>query len=293
MSRDKRKIGFYALSLTRNDAIVETVELENLIKHIMSLPVTERIYDLVGSNKFHILHSVNTKIKNIYNLIFLSAKYNHRPPLINKTNADERENPKLLNEGEKEKTHLSIKFIRDEVIAILEERQVGISMNQIKNYFIKFLQSYLEANPTTEKFKFDFHIIPKENFLKELNNLKRVTIGNIYLEKNVLKSEFAELADRNGSEIQDDIILTVKAKPKHNSIQVIRGFYTRFTKNPQRIKKIRVIGYSEDGNQVVLDTEVMKKIEYVVIDLDEETRTVNSESLFHKFNEVLIVYKYV
>ena len=140
MSTKKRKIGFYALKIVdkENNELIHSPEtLRPIIDFIISLQPNARIYDVVSSNKFHLLHNV-TDSDNIQTIIFKSAKYFHRPPLINKDNAFERENPKELNEGESELTHIAFKYLEDEIIVLLEERKVGLTINTLINYLKHF-----------------------------------------------------------------------------------------------------------------------------------------------------------
>lgn len=75
----------------------------------------------------------------------MSAKYNHRPPLINKDTASRRDNPKALSEGEEERTHMVFKYMGDEIVALIEEHKYGISINAVAKYLSHYADLYYES----------------------------------------------------------------------------------------------------------------------------------------------------
>lgn len=294
VSIQRRKVGFYSLRLKdiqNNDSYLNPAGLRPIIDYIDSLRKIDRLYDISSSNKFHGLtytFPVNST-RDILNLIFVSAKYNHCPPLINKETAQERKNPKELAEGEQEKTHLALKFLKDEIILIMEERKVGISINTIISYLTHYSANYYNKNNNKLDFKIEWAIIAKGNFLRELKKLERVKFGNIYTDKQLLGSEYL---DYSGSteQVEEDLYITIKAKKKGSIKPVVEGFFNKFTTKDSRIKKIRVYGSTQEGNQVMLDTDIIKRVEHVSAELDKITGIVDSNDLFKKFVEMLASY---
>ncbi len=287
MSVQRRKVGFYSLTvqdLNNNNEPVSTNVFSKLLNDISKLNSEDRILDLSKTNKFHLLHQLKP-LSKFQNIVFASAKYHHRPPLINKNTAGERDNPKRIEEGELEKTHISFKYLKDEIILLLEERAAGISIGTIRDYFNTFLNQLYNL-PHNKLFRIEYAIIPKGDFFDELENLKRVCIGQIYSNKAILGSEFLNFANRV-EPVQDDIIITIKAKRKKTIKDIVSSLGNKLLSNKMPISKIRVYGYSQDGNQVMLDTDIIKMTEYVDVEIKEDTGIVNSLEIFSKFNSIL------
>ncbi len=286
MSISKRKIGFYSLKIEKisDEATEESPTiLRDLISKILKVDEIDRIYDIKRSNKFHLLKS-SAKNGTAYNLVFESAKYYHRPPLVDKDTALSRDNPKELTEGELENTHIALKYNKDEIILLLEERTVGISIGVLVTYFNLFFNRLMKDED--KSYRMDYSIIPKGDFLKELEKLERVRFGNIYVDKQIIGSEFLNFSNRIET-LQDEIVLTIKAKKKHSMKDTIRTIANKFFAQDSRISKIRVYGFSKEGNQVLLDTDIVKMIEYVEVDLDSATGIVDSKEIFHKLNGII------
>lgn len=291
MSIQKRKIGFYSIrvkDIKNRDNCLDPTRLRPVIDYIDSLQRSDRLYDIPSSNKFHILNFISPTSPKLdsQNFIFVSAKYNHRPPLINKETAQERDNPKELIEGEQENTHLALKFFKDEIVLIMEERKAGISINTVISYLTQYSMKYYNNKLD---FKIEWLIIPKGDFLHELKKLERVKFGNIYTDKQLLGSEYLNYSGST-EQVDEDLYITIKAKRKGSIKSVIESFFSKLSANSSRIKKIRVCGYTKEGNQIMLDTEIIKKIEYVNAELNKTTGIVDSDDLFKKFAEILDGY---
>ena len=239
----------------------------------------------MNSNKVHLLEDVSSK-DHFHNLIFVSAKYKHRPPLFDKDTATERDSPKKINEGEKEKTHVSIKYNNDEAIFLMEDRPAGISIAYIVIYFVKYLNKLTSENPNQENFNIDKSIIPKSDFLTELDKLKRVRGGEIYFSKRLLGSEFLNLSNRT-NDIKETIVLSLTAKRKRNIQESMKEFYINFVSRNTEIEKIRVRGITEQNHKAILDTEIMKKIEYIEIKANEITGVIDSTEFFYHINRMM------
>ncbi len=288
MSTANRKIGFYSLYLKdrKNEDVRHPASIiREVLDYILSFEKVGRIQDLKNSNKFHILASRGTN-GEIENLIFESAKYFHRPPLIKKDTAEERDNPKELDEGEAEKTHVSMKFLEDEILTIIEERKPGISISQLVSYLSKFLRTYYHTNGKKLDFRISLLIIPKDNFLSELRKLVRVNLAHLHVDKKLIGSEFLNFSDRLG-DLNDDVDISIKAIKYKSIKELVRIIFNSFRTQNTIIKKIRVYGYNDEGNQILLDTDLIKKVEYIEVDIDIPTGIVNSRDIFIKFNEII------
>src|SRR5690606_21700207 len=150
-----------------------------------------RIYDRPRQNKFHFLSSVDFRSPTRQDVVFKSAKYNHRPPLIDRNTAEERSNPKRLQEGDSERTHLGILVSDDEATIIMEERRSGISRTILESYLNTFLKAYRESQGKKRDFHIEITQLLRKDFLVELSKFNRITDGQIYVTRSALNgSEF-------------------------------------------------------------------------------------------------------
>lgn len=289
MSIKRRKIGFYILEFQEfgdQDSIINVNDFPNILRFILNQDLSERIFDLTNKNKFHLLSVADINGDYIKGF-FKSAKYNHSPDLINKVDASERTNPKDLQEGESELTHFVMKSRRNNIFLILEERKVGIPISQLVNYLDLFTGKYYQSQSLQKNFNITYTIVPKSNFYEELINLNRAYIVKIYTDKRMLGDDYLELTDRVES-VQQDIEIEIKANRRANIKQVVLDWINNesIITNPE-IRKIKVIGKNEEGNQIILDTEFMKKIESIEVDLNDETGIVNSENILSNLMNLL------
>lgn len=290
MSINKRKLGFYSLELcdkTNQQLRHNTSIISDMLEYLLAKRPKNRIYEIAHSKKFHFLDNVdNSKNKSISNLIFKSAKYYHRPPLIKRENANERANPKDLDEGETETTHIGLKYSKDTVVIVLEERSVGINIRRLIEYFKYFLKEYFNQLGNSIPFNLEFGIIAKRNFLTELNKLKRVRVASLKCNKQLIGDEFLSFAER-AEEVNEEINIILKAKRYRSIKTVVRDIYYKMAEVKSNINRLTVRGYNDSGNSVLLDTEIVKKIEYIEVEVDELTGTVNSKKINQEINKVL------
>jgi len=182
MSIPKRKIGMYALSLResrKDDSIVDPSKIIDVLEYVASLGEDARIRKYAASSRAHLLMDLTLEIKSrkVYSLVIASAKYNHRPDLIDTETAKVGSSPKLLTEGEKEKTHLVLLVGDDEIIVLLEERQAGIGIKSFVSYINFFAKEFARKNGAVWPHILEDQIIPKGDFLTELAALKRVSLA--------------------------------------------------------------------------------------------------------------------
>lgn len=292
MSQQKRKIGYYLLYAHQPRHPDQRIDLSAFISRFLTLiltkPQNERILD-TQNDKFYFLENVQSKIlpngQQAYEGYFKSAKYNHRPPLINKDTATERSNPKNLNEGEAEKTHFVLKIDSSthDLILLLEERKSGIGFSHVYNYF-KDIPAVCEL---TLPGILGSGMIPVDNFMEEFNNLQEVKIADIYYNKSVVGSKFAEFASLN-NDAKDEIVISTSAK-RGSSIKgsLMTAVSEFFTGTATSASKIRVYGTNDAGNYVKLDSELTKKKNYVMAQLDDITKVVESTPLLNQMSELI------
>jgi hypothetical protein len=131
---------------------------------------------------------------------FVSAKYNHSPAWIS-LKGTKRNSNKALDEGEEEKTHLSILKTDHEFCVVLEERQHGLGISTINKYLNKYLKKCCKIEKKEHLFALDWAIIPSASFLESLNSLQKVDLGTMYVDKERLGSDFRYFSGRNADPI--------------------------------------------------------------------------------------------
>src|SRR5690606_16676983 len=131
------------------------------------------------------------------------AKHSFRPNLVHKETVIERENPKQIQEGEIEKSHIVFKISQDSISFILDKHSGGITIRQ----FINYLNQFSHIIDSEIAIRFGFEIVVKENFLEEIENLNRVTCADIVIDKQLLGSDALNYSNRI-SQVKHDITLT-------------------------------------------------------------------------------------
>lgn len=253
---------------------------KEIIEYISTLPtVLEKQYDL-NENKFCRLEEVSEKSK-IQKLLFKSATHKYRAPLMNKDSGAERNNPKKINEGERVKTHLTIKYNSNDVIICLESGFGTLQIKQFINYLNSFLSDYTILKGTQRDYSFNFEVIVKDNFLEELKKMNRVMEGEIYIDKSVLGSEALNYSDRTTT-VKHDLKMVIKAERGFSIIGALTDIFNKLNSGKSTINKIRVRGKNENDNNIIIDSEFISKMEFVPITLHEETGEVNTELIFEQ-----------
>ena len=280
MDRRKRKIGFYYLTVN-NGRLKDSFEL--LIDSILQKDKTERIYDL-GNNRFCFLESY-VRDRNLAKIIIKNAKHSYRPNLLHRNTLIERENPKEYQEGDSEKAHLAIKVNDndDSICFILDKHSGGITVKQLISYFNYFCNNIQLDNTSL---RFGYEIVVKEDFLSEIENLNRVICAEILTDKQILGSEALNYSNRL-NQVKHDITITVRAKKQNSIAEFATDIFTLFNGGEQRISKIRIIGRNDDNNEVVLKTDFIERIEFIMAEFNELTGELSSSDVFNEMYTIL------
>jgi len=288
MRNIKRKVGFFYLSFRRNenDLLIEE-GLRSVVNYITSLSKTRRKHD-INSDRFCFIETTNyDEQNNLLKILFKSANHSYRAPLINRRTVEERDNPKSVEEGERHNTHLVIKFVDGDAIVFLETYQGALKLKQITDYINHFILMYNESHIRNQyNFHFGFDIIPRDNFREVLNSMRRVICASVYIEKQHLGSDTLDFSNRI-NEVQEDIIINVKAKRNMDIASTVDDLFAKFT-GGQAIKKIRVVGKNQNNNETIIDTDFIGKREYVDAQLNEETGEINSMFMFSQLVDLAI-----
>ena len=175
------------------------------------------------------------------------------------------------------------------MILIIEERQAGISIGSLVKYLNVCERERSKANKQARMFVLEYSVIPKDNFLEDLALLDRAVVAEIHTTKSVLGSDCLNFSE-NTSEAKDDLILTAKAIRNRSLIDMCRDVYHKLHDEESQIRKIRVSGKTPEGKEVVLDTTIIKKIDYVEAELQKNNGVVKSSDLLTKMKNILTEY---
>ncbi|MCS3532070.1 hypothetical protein [Chryseobacterium sp. JUb7] len=280
MARKRRKIGFYYLTVNEGNDLKESFDL--IISHINGLSKEERKYELGNSKLCYLDSYQETNGGNKAKAIIKSAKYSFRPNLVHRATITERENPKLLEEGEIEKSHIAFKFSDDAISFILDKHSGGITIKQ----FVSYLNQFSHSIETDIQLRFGFEIVVKEDFLQEIENLSRVTCANVVVDKQLLGSDALNYSDRI-TEVQHDIVVSVKAKKRDSIEEFAKDVFAKFIGGERGINRIRIIGRNEDNNQVVINTDFIERQEFIFANYNEITGEITSDDVFTEMYDTL------
>lgn len=220
-------------------------------------------------------------------LVFKTCKYNHSPDYMSSNDGSERESDKSLYEGEKERTHLLGKLKDDEIEIVLEERKSGISITGIIRYIDKFIKKYRKEKEITESFKLKYSIVPMEDFKENLKKLKRVCSADICIHKKLLGSEGLEIMNRSDINMKDEIVISCKVKRGESLMKrQMEELYHSAISESEKITRVRIYGKDDNNINVLLDSEIIKRVEHIDASLNDTKGTVDSFAFFSKVEEI-------
>lgn len=241
--------------------------IDEIVRFVLKQSKKNRFFDL-KEDKFCFIESAEVDVKNqdttLITGYFKSARSEFRPDLINKRTGTERKNPKEITEGDIEKTHFIIKVDRNaqEVYMLHEFNFHGINTNNIINYLTFFNQKYLESKQKKRSYSIRYLTVAGNNFLTELESLKRTKVAEIYFDKQLLGSEALNFSNRTVS-VKKELKLIASASPKESITEVGVDFYNALNRKKSVVSKVRILGVDEGNNEVILDTTFMGKQEFV------------------------------
>lgn len=284
----KRKIGFYFILYKKGEMEFPSwIPIMNICNYMNSLERSSRKSDLDG-NKFGFIADFFPESESIAQILFKSAKHSYRAPLLDRNTVEERENPKTMNEGEQMKTHVVLKNIEGSVIALIESGNNLMTGNNIIDY-LNFGVSMYNSTKRQDNEKLDGHfslaMIPRDDFREMLEKMSRVTCANIFLDKNILGSSELNFGEPSET-MQEDIVLQIKAKPRNSILDSIYHIVDKMNKTTSNIKRIRVVGRTENNNETIIDTEFIIKKEYVEVSQNSDTGEFSSIEMFASIKDL-------
>lgn len=293
MSVQNRKLGFYTFIIKvyrkgRNeDPVYDKDFLIDFLNYVANLSKAERIIKFDTQKKAYALDSLSYQGQDIIKVIFNSCKYGHSPDLMSSDSGSVRNSNKRLNEGEEEKTHLCIKLDASEAKVILEERKSGLSITTIVNYLNKKIGVYYESLNRKRIYTIGYQVIPIDDFWEALDKMSEVKAAEIYIAKEAVGSEYFNNMVREDPFVQEEVILTVKAKKAQGLMhRTAINAYNWLMTSGANVSKIRIKGKDAESAPSLIDTELIKKKAFVD-SLLNVNGTVNSEDILSKMVDII------
>ncbi|SEA76705.1 hypothetical protein [Pedobacter hartonius] len=284
-----KKVLFYDLTkrnyVNQGGEIEPALNCKEIMNYAVGLEILARQYDL-PSNKFCRIESMEED-NSLCKVVFYSATNKYRAPLIDRESGSERENPKLISEGERVKTHVVFRISHDEVLMIVEQGVGTLKIQQIVNYLNKFAISYHATKNEERSYSLGFDVIAKDDFLQELNNLTRVIEGELYVDKQILGSDALNFSSRI-EPVKHDVKLTIKAERGMSINNALTDAFNRLNGGRSKIHKIRVRGKNDQDNDVIIDTELIAKTEFVEAEINRLTGEISSEQIFEQMRDIAL-----
>lgn len=255
-----------------------------LLPFILKRKKILRYYDL-KEEKYCFLETVSITPKDenttLISGIFKSSRTNFRPNVLDKKTGLERPNPKNKDEGDVEKTHFMIKIdkIREEVYLFMEYNFHGIHTNNLINYLSHFNTIFLKEKKIPKNYSIVHFVIARNNFLTELEALKRTKIAEVFFNKKLLGTEALKFSNRF-MPLKEEVKLIASATPKNDIKDFAIDVFNSFQNDKNDIFKVRIYGNDSDNNEIILDTSFMSKIEFVTVDINQDIGDINTTQLF-------------
>ncbi|WP_318444748.1 hypothetical protein [Photobacterium leiognathi] len=306
-----KSIGFYRLRVKKlrtpvdNPVYMDINKFKETLIYIDQLNDQQRLYDIEntsGRKKFHFLKSLKDCNNNCYELIFSSAKYEYRPPVIDKQTLKTKENPRTMTEGDEELTHVKIYLKQDHADILIEERINGITSRGISDYLNSFKhiqiteqkiayeklsleQKTLIGPMPVNNFRFSISYIANDDFQKALLDATKICAGHIYIEKELIKgSEFARYSNKLSTYTND---LEITLKSSDDILDILSDYYEEHSSGVSQINRIKVEIQDELGKQSIIDTERFKLKKTIEVETNIIDGVIISTEMFSEMSKLL------
>lgn len=262
------------------EGLIAFTEIEKILEYIKGRK--RRIYPLKG-NKACSLDSYKIVSQKGDDLcivgFFRSADHRYRPPYWDIETDEERDSPKKATEGELEKTHFGIKITTEDVFFLLEVNGKGITINNAISYLNDFTKQYLKKEKKPKNFKVHFTKLARENFIAQLNKLKRAISIDVSFDKRLLGGRSLNFSDRIFS-IQDTVKLIIRAERNKSLTEVGIDIFNKYKDEDKGVANIRIHGKDEDDENTYIDTSFMEKMEWAKVSIVQSTGQVNTTEIY-------------
>lgn len=283
----KRKIGFYFIFFKKGDLELSAWDpIMTVCNYLTTLEKSIRKKDLEG-NKFGFISEVTSEGDDLTSILFKSAKHSYRAPLLDRNTVEERENPKTMDEGEQMKTHIVLKKVDGSPIALIESGNnlmTGKNIIDYLNFGIPIYNSNIEDGEKLDGV-FSLEMMPRDDFREVLESMSRVTCANIFIDKNILGSDVLNYTEPSET-IQEDVVLQIKANRKKSILDSLYHIVDKYNGNNSNIRRIRVVGRTDNNNETIIDTGFIVKKEFVEVTQNSDTGEFSSVEMFQSIKEL-------
>lgn len=202
-----------------------------------------------------------------------SASFGTKKNLIDSVTNTERENPKQLTEGEKEENYFVLAFKdNSEFEIILQNTHFGITSNHFKNYLDKFINKYLSKQQLEKNFNTMMGDIIIDDPNELIAQLDRIVECKVYMDKEVLGSDFLKLSNRT-LQVKKDLIIDVKADTLMNIREFAKDVAASLSTNTN-ISKVWICGKDNEKNEHKFFIERIMKTNHIKVTLDPTTKAI-------------------
>lgn len=287
MAKENHKIGFYNLLLRRprtEDEFLDPILLFRLFAEAASQAEDQRIMDVSKEHRFHLLEFFGKNLPYI-RLLFGSGRYRHRPPLRHRKTAILRDNPKTTDEGDNERTHMVLHPISaaEGIDLVMEEKRGGLSRSAFVAYIRYLANKFGSKVKDFEDFIPVISVLGAEDFWDQLDELNRASHSILYTSAKKLGSEALQYFEPDRT-IKGQIKVEVVAE-KGESLR--EKFMSARKRLEQGTSKIRIVGTNDLGNRVILDTDFVRSVDYLEIEVDDATGATESQDFFKQMETQL------
>ena len=261
--------------------------LIEILNFALQLPIEDRRYQFVNSNRAHFLDKwlpVRPDNPNMYNLRFESCSHNTLPDLLHSQKGTVRPNTREKLEGDIRMSHFALRFARDAVYLLAEER-AGLSVDSLIVILQEFADKYYHSKSGNRPFIIEKHIVVAGNFDEVLDDMSSVQTVWLTVDKSVLSATTLErIARKNHTEVADKVQIRFKAKRRGNAKRDIEGFSRN---KPGDVHRITVEGKDAQGKLSRFDDGRLFKTDIVQCEMDSEKNVILSSSMFQELNRLL------
>ena len=259
-------------------------EFNTFLNDLIAKNLVDIKYDFHRDEKIIWIDSFNDLGNGSYDIIFKTAKYNHRRDVIDTASMTSRGVIKGLNDGDEEKTHICIRYVngQNKFICIHENNYYGVGIGKIIQYLNTMLHAYRDEYNKEVVWVLSSEIMPADNFLTELRRLNKISLLTLTVDKNSVGDEFVALSGRD--DIRETVDISIRKIKRNINIphNLVADYYNSMQDNSV-VKRIVVDGKNESG-PFRLDTELIKKKQC----LNVETTALNEVSSEHFFAQAQI-----
>ena len=271
------------------DEIVQA--LSTMFPAVVNKDLTTKKHDFTSSKKVVWLDSTENKNNGNFNLVFKSAKYDQSRNVRNTTTMVERGVLKNPEDGDEECTHLCLRRTKngERFIAVLESNYYGISITNIRDYLNEQFNTLHSESDDEYSYTVSTEILPSEDFLKELEKMKKINLLRITMDiKDLNLGDFQSFADRN--EINSTVEIYVRKNKRTVNIpkNLISTAYATHTDvcAAKQITKIAVEG-SNDSGCLKIDTNSIQMKHSIEVDTFAPRNEVSTNDFFAKVDNFI------